>query len=544
MMKYLITLKCFVSRVSRVSRGPKELNINKMGTLNSKLRETTGRVRTHVRYWYNRRKRLRKLRKEYDETLRGSRRIEIALRHDFEEKRSIARVLFLGLKDSGRRTIFKQFDYIYRLMGERETNANRMLWRHCVHLQIVFSAIRVLRKMQRDRRVMKRKEIIINGSKTNDDGYEEVRKRVRMDEKLEDTFGEAYDDEDPVVFGEDEEDKFFQDTARRVLKLAKTVNADLERIEHMFAVYQRKCEEKDERDQKQKEEEAKFKKSLKVKFRETKLKDSNYFRKTKILLGLERDTAVEFAAFRERESRLFYRERHKTIVDERKRRMTAIDLSDNESEEDDSDSDMTFRKTVVFHHPPPTKTSGTMMLNSDTKIEEEEKTQDEKDQEEEDEEEEEEKEEEEKEEEEEEDDDMSGYIEELLHTIKRMSRRRLLLFRKENNKNTTVLNLMQTLWNNSSFRENLIHCCSSGILCSGVKRLFEDMDRICQEDWIPNAREMMTSRRYLQSGLSVSRVNIAGHPYVFFLVSLSLSLSHSSKQLYHFYVTSNIPQQV
>ena len=114
---------------------------------------------------------------------------------------------------------------------------------------------------------------------------------------------------------------------------------------------------------------------------------------------------------------------------------------------------------------------------------------------------------------EEEEEDMSGYIEELLHVIKRMSRRRLLLFRKEGGPKSTVLSLIQVLWNNESFRKSLIHCCESGILSSGVRRLYEDMDLICKEDWIPNAREMMTSRRYFQHGLSSHRVNIAGHLY-------------------------------
>ena len=125
--------------------------------------------------------------------------------------------------------------------------------------------------------------------------------------------------------------------------------------------------------------------------------------------------------------------------------MTLVDPSDNESEENDSDNDMTFRKTVVFSH----SSSRNVVSQDDVKVEDEEDVKEE----EEDVEQKEEKEDvEEKEEEEEE--DMSGYIEELLHVIKRMSRRRLLLFRKEGSK-STVLSLIQVLWNNESFRKNL-----------------------------------------------------------------------------------------
>ena len=203
--------------------------------------------------------------------------------------------------------------------------------------------------MQRERRVRDRAKVLLTSSKdtktNDDDDDDDLRTKLQIDECMEDTFGEAYDDLDPI-FHEDEEES--EDAARRVLSLAKIVNADLERIEHMFDVYRRKCEEKDERDRKQHEEEVEFKKNLRSKFRESRTKGSNYFRKTKILLGLERDTAVEFAAFRERESRLFYRERNKTMIEARKTSMTLVDPSDNESEENDSDNDMTFRKTVVF----------------------------------------------------------------------------------------------------------------------------------------------------------------------------------------------------
>ena len=73
-----------------------------MGQLNSNLRDAYSNIRTLSRYWYNEHKRLRDERKAYEETLRGSRRIDLALRHDFEESKTIARVVFLGLKDSGR----------------------------------------------------------------------------------------------------------------------------------------------------------------------------------------------------------------------------------------------------------------------------------------------------------------------------------------------------------------------------------------------------------------------------------------------------------
>ena len=177
-------------------------------------------------------------------------------------------------------------------------------------------------------------------------------------------------------------------------------------------------------------------------------------------------------------------------------------IIDNESEENDSDSDMTFRKTVVFTK---RSSSGSVVVSqNDVKVEDE-KDFDMK---------EEDVEVEEKEEEDmEEEEDMSGYIEELLHAIKRMSRRRLLLFRKQGSKKSTVLDLIRVLWNSECFRKNLIHCCESGILSSGVKRLYEDVETICKDDWIPNAEEMMTSRRYFQHGLSSHRVNIAGHLY-------------------------------
>eukprot|EP00939_MAST-03C_sp_MAST-3C-sp1_P002774 g2774.t1 len=116
------------------------------------LRVFIGDAKVFIRYQLEQYRIQRNIRKKHNEEKKKSNELGWKLRNQYADGTGRSRVLFLGTRESGVRTIFKQFNTIYDVVGDDEKEANLKLWRHCIHATIVHYVIVFIRNARRRKR--------------------------------------------------------------------------------------------------------------------------------------------------------------------------------------------------------------------------------------------------------------------------------------------------------------------------------------------------------------------------------------------------------